>query len=291
VPGRTLLDENNLYDPGYGLSRPEMARRRQVLRETLERFEGADPVDRYHALAQANLAAWSERSRVKSGLRPRLQVVEGDWGAVTLELTREFGVCFAVLNMANAHVPGGAYVEGAPAQEENIFRRTDCHFRVSNHEYDAATDRYRPEWTRLISAESGRVYLDTRNPRVCIRGPEDRKRADLGYPWLHENQVFPFYELRSAACDLRGGSPFDADRMRYRIAAQLDTLMEHDVRHAVLGAFGCGAFLNPAESVAKLYQEEIARRSSYFAVIVFAIYNAGYGPGNFSPFRKVFRGN
>lgn len=288
MPGRKLLDEENLNDAGFGLSHPELARRRQVLRETLTRFRNAEPADRYHALAETNVAKWSKHSRTEQGTRVQVRVIKGDWGEVALKLTRDFGTCFAVLNMANAYVPGGAYVEGAPAQEENMFRRTDCHFRIGTEEYDAAADRYRAEWTRLISGENGRVYLDTRYPRVCIRGPEDRGRDDLGYHWLPDEQVFPFYELRSAACDLRGGSPFDPDRMRMRIAAQLDTLMEHGVRHAVLGAFGCGAFQNPAESVAEIYRQEITQRRTHFSVIAFAIYNAGYGPRNFSPFNKVF---
>ena len=62
--------------------------------------------------------------------------------------------------------------------------------------------------TSLLSAENGRVYLDSQHPRVCIRGPEDRSRSDLGYAWLPDEDVFPFYELRSAAQDLRNGSDF-----------------------------------------------------------------------------------
>jgi hypothetical protein len=78
-------------------------------------------------------------------------------------------------------VPGGAYVEGAIAQEENMFRRTDCHFHIGPDEFDAAQDRYLPKLTRLLSANDGLVYLDTREARVCIRGPEDRSLPDLGY--------------------------------------------------------------------------------------------------------------
>jgi hypothetical protein len=63
---------------------------------------------------------------------------------------------------------GGAYVEGATAQEENMLRRTDCHFRIDADEYDVTTDRYLPEMTRLLSAHDGMVYLDKDRPRVCI---------------------------------------------------------------------------------------------------------------------------
>ena len=149
---------------------------------------------------------------------------------------------------------------------------------------------YSAEMTLLISGGEGRVYLDKERPRVCIRGPEDSSRDDLGYPWLADDEVFPFYELRAAAVDLRGKQAFDADEAARRVAAQLDTLIEHGVRHAVLSAFGCGAFLNPADQVARIYRQELLKRATQFDVIAFAIFHAGYGPDNFKPFAKEFDG-
>ena len=125
--------------------------------------------------------------------------------------------------------------------------------------------------------------------RVCIRGPESRQAPDLGYAWLAKSDIFPFYELRAAAQDLRGGVRFDVDNARHRIEAQLDTLIDGEVRHAVLGAFGCGAFRNPADVVARLYRETIDERRQSFTCIAFAIFFAGYGPDNFTPFSKAFR--
>lgn len=175
-------------------------------------------------------------------------------------------------------------MEGAPAQEENMFRRTDCHFHVCDKEYDNLRDRYLPEMTQLISAENGLVYLDTNYPRICIRGSENRSRHDLGYPWLPEHEVFPFFELRAAAQDLRGGLEFDPDEARRRIAAQLITLQNRGIRHAVLGASGCGAFENPPRDIAKIYREEINARRTDFVLIAFAILESGHGSGSFTPF-------
>ena len=72
--------------------------------------------------------------------------------------------------------------------------------------------------------------------------------------------------------------------MRKRIAAQLDTLRDAGIRYAVLGAFGCGAFRNPGEQVARIYREEILARAANFSLVAFAIYSAGYGPANYPPF-------
>jgi hypothetical protein len=264
----------------------ECARRRAVLRETIDAFERSEPADLYHRLALRNLDRWQERSAGShSGLR--VEVLPGDWGEVTGALTAKYGQCFAVLNMANPYVPGGAYVEGAVAQEENMFRRTDCHFQVGHEEYDPATDCYHPVTTRLLLAQEGRVYLDSQKPRVCIRGPEDRAHPDLGYPWLAEDQVFPFLELRASAQDLRGGHHFSEDEARRRISAQFNTLKDHGVRHVVFGAFGCGAFKNPSDRVARIYREEILKHELAFSVIAFAIFHAGYGPNNFIPFQEA----
>lgn len=287
MAGRRLIPEDQLIQAGYG--RPELVRRRAILRETLDALAKAEPPDRFHRLAQGNLERWLGE-RCEPAPEGRVEVLSGDWGAVTARLTRAHGACFAVLNMANAHVPGGGYIEGMAAQEENLFRRTDCHFRIGDDEIDAETGRYLPAMTRLLSAADGRVYLDTRHPRVCIRGPENRSQQDLGYPWLAGDQVFPFYELRAAAQDLRGGQSFDPDDARRRIAAQLDTLRDHDVRHAVLGASGCGAFCNPAHRIADLYSEEIDRRRADFALIAFAIHHSGYGPDNLTPFAAALGG-
>jgi hypothetical protein len=285
VTGRGLCTDEEAIRRGFGGS--DCSRRRQVLRETLSAFEHSDPPDHYRRLATQNLDRWRSENRAPR-VDHQIDVFPGDWGEVTASLTRRHGECFAVLTMANAYVPGGAYVEGADAQEENMFGRTDCHFRIGEHEYDVGSDRYRPQMTRLLSAQDGRVYLDVQHPRVCIRGAEDRSSADLGYAWLTVEQVFPFFELRAAAQDLRDGSAFDPQDSRRRVSAQLDTLREHDVRHVVLGAFGCGAFRNPADGMARIYREEIATRMTDFSVIAFAVFSAGYGPNNYIPFAEAF---
>jgi hypothetical protein len=142
VPGRKIPSEAEMSTSGYG--GVDMARRRAVLRETLNKLVSAKPPNLFHKLADENLARWRAEIAIAEPAG-EVRVISGDWGEVTLRLSREHGVRFAVLNMANAYMPGGGYVEGMVAQEENMFRRTDCHFHVGHDEYDASRDQYRSE--------------------------------------------------------------------------------------------------------------------------------------------------
>ncbi|MBS0461599.1 MAG: DUF2263 domain-containing protein [Proteobacteria bacterium] len=270
-----------------GFSGVDCQRRREVLRETLAALTPYAYPTRQHALAQANLAAW-RASASTPATAASVQIVTEDWGEAALRMARTCGVRPAVLNMANAYHPGGAYREGARAQEENMFRRSDCHFHVNADELAADGRTYSAAMTRLLSGCDGCVYLDMAQPRVCLRGPEIPEAVDLGYHWLPTSDVFLFHELRAAGPDLRDGRRFDPGDARRRIAAILDTLGAAGVRHVVLGAIGCGAFRNPPREVAAIFKQEIEQRRSCFDAIVFAIRHAGYGPDNFAIFYDVF---
>ncbi len=168
-----------------------------------------------------------------------------------------------------------------------MFRRTDCHEALEDRELTPDKRRYTAEMTDLISAKDGRVNLDTEHPRVCFRGPETF--GGDGYEFLPDDEVFPFYELRAAAVDLGDRSPFDSSEARRRIRSQFDTLREDGLETAVLSAFGCGAFRNPASEVARIYREEIERQAEGgLEEVVFAVFHAGYGPDNYTPFAEAF---
>lgn len=279
-----LLEESVFTNTFY--DRNDLKRRREVLKETVSSIKLNSSF--FYKKASNNLEKWKKQSVNCNSESDKtlVDVFEGDWGEVTKLLTKKHGQCFAVLNMANAYVPGGGYLQGLIAQEENMFRRTDCHFSINKNELDH-NDYYKKEMVDLINGVNGSIYLDTEKYRICIRGQEFREREDLGYDWLPEDEIFPFYEMRSAAVDLRSGIPFSDDECIKRIRAQFKTLKNSNVKYVVLGAHGCGAFLNPPEKVAENYKKVIEEYQKDFNVISFAIFNAGYGPDNYTIFKKI----
>jgi hypothetical protein len=181
-------------------------------------------------------------------------------GEVAQAMTMAHDTCCAVLNMAHPQVPGGACVEGAAAQEENLMRRTDAHFHLLDEHIEPASGRYRAEMTDLLTAGPGRVYLGGLPAGVRAR-PGGRLEGRPGLPLAGAAEMFPVFELRA-----------------------------HGIRHAVLGTFGCGAFGNPAEQVATIYRDEIAARAASFSAIDFAIRDtgaAGRGRGNVAAFARA----
>ena len=188
MPGRRVLSEDDYIDLRYAPTRPDMVRRRAVLRETLNRFATADPPNQYDLLAQTNLQRWRE-SVEKRPNSNQVYIVGGDWGEVTHAMTKEHGCCFAALNMANAFVPGGAYVEGAPAQEENMFRRTNCRPTRYAHGTRYPTRRAGCIWLRRIheSGASDRRTVPTGN-RKTKTGVQGNRVRDLP-SWVRSRQL------------------------------------------------------------------------------------------------------
>ena len=137
---RQLLNETNIPTKYQD---PTLAKRRAVLSDTVQKLELGQ--DDYKEKARKNHARWKESCADHQKAIHRIEVKQSDWGTVTQALSAATGEIYAVLNMANAYVPGGGYLEGMVAQEENMFRRTDCHFYVEDQHMDDEKSRYSPE--------------------------------------------------------------------------------------------------------------------------------------------------
>eukprot|EP01115_Flamella_aegyptia_P000120 TRINITY_DN1011_c0_g2_i1.p1 TRINITY_DN1011_c0_g2~~TRINITY_DN1011_c0_g2_i1.p1 ORF type:complete len:87 (+),score=6.68 TRINITY_DN1011_c0_g2_i1:156-416(+) len=79
-------------------------------------------------------------------------------------------------------------------------------------------------------------------------------------------------------------------KMKY----MFDVALKHGHDSLVLSAFGCGAFQNPPNHIARLFQEVIQEYQGCFKMVSFAILddhnaNRSHNPdGNYKPFKDVF---
>ena len=209
----------------------------------------------------------------------RTSVLQRDMLEVAGEFVRQ-DLRVAFLNMANASTPGGGVRNGAGAQEEDLHRRSnaDCFlFEQRKGLYPI------PDDACLLSEQV-----------VVCRGTE----AD-GYPILA--QPFKVTMLSCAALShppLRGNQyakSTDASLMRRKVQLIIDGALRARCDVAVLGAFGCGAFCNPPEQVAQIFQDVL--RTSPLKEAVFCIIDdhntkQSHNPlGNFLPFKNVFDKN
>ncbi len=186
----------------------------------------------------------------------------------------------AVLNFANPYNPGGGVEDGAMAQEEclcrssNLYAALTCRYVLTN--YYRRNKRHRsPYGTDSIVYSRGVTVF----------------KSDEEVPQLLEN---PF-EVDVITCaapyyDYSLG-PYSADLYRdifySRIKNILEVAIKNDVDILVLGAFGCGAFNNPPDVVAEVF-ERLLIKEEYchcFKLVSFAI-KAGDNR-NFETFKSV----
>ena len=178
-----------------------------------------------------------------------------------------------VLNFASATNPGGGVVHGSSAQEESLCRCSTLYPCLD---------------------------IDKMWPGVIVF------KSDLSFPErMEEKDWYQVDVLTCAAPNLRnapsnfmnpcaGDEPADiAEDALYklhlkRIEKLFRVAAANKAEVLILGAFGCGAFCNPPEIVAKAFREVQKKYESYFEVIEYAIFCAGYETKNYKAFSKAF---
>ncbi len=192
-----------------------------------------------------------------------------------VEVGREFTkkdlkpVC---MNMAAMHYPGGGYLEGARAQEEQLFRRSAyCRALKDNPHLDSQLENGRYE-----VPEKGVIY----SPGVQFFRERDNSFTE------------PFELDLMAVCafDLsHRQKPSDYEQVtkeKMRAFFRAAALQGKD--SLVLGALGCGAFRNQPTEISKCFKEVLSEEEfqGVFAEIAFAILDDQNGK-NFTVFNEA----
>lgn len=173
----------------------------------------------------------------------------------------------AVLNFANPENPGGGVQFGAIAQEECLCRSSNLFACISNP--NVFNEYY--EYHRNLN---NRFYTDrliyTKNVTVF--------KDDSPIPQMLPEKEWFDLDVITCAAPYLGESKYTNSTVlrhlfRSRITNILESALDNRVDTIILGAFGCGAFKNPAQLVAEEFRTVIENGQYYkkFKNIVFAI--------------------
>ncbi|KAL4881571.1 hypothetical protein BJY04DRAFT_218021 [Aspergillus karnatakaensis] len=186
-----------------------------------------------------------------------------------------------VLNLANAHTPGGGWLNGALAQEEVLCYRSTL------------SETLKPQFYPM-------------KPREAIYSPSVIIFRDSNYAlWdTTQSSSFPVVSVVSMAA-IRGpkvqGTPMGAKfadphereltKEKIRVILRVTVINGH--RSVVLGALGCGVFGNPREDMADCFVEVLQEQEfrGWFNDVVFAVLGKGpQGIANFKTFHAKLDG-
>ena len=205
------------------------------------------------------------------------------------------GKHISVLNFASATNPGGGVTKGASAQEECLCRVSTLYKCISASEITEAF--HKKHWRALKTGEMDSFYNDD-----CIQTcnvtvfKSDTAKTVL----LPEKDWFDVDVISCAAPNLRRMSQHDKqwkknvtdqellDIYKKRINRVLDIARYAKSEVVILGAFGCGAFANPPELVAKAMHASIDEHKYDFETIELAIYCPLRDTSNYEVFTKEF---
>lgn len=202
------------------------------------------------------------------------------------------GSKITVMNFANAFHAGGGVTKGSSAQEECLCRTSTLYpllFRRS------LRDTFYKHHHTLNSAKASDALIYTEGVIIC-KTDEDLPKRMPKKEWVLVDVI------TVAAPDLRTKSNIhaalvgngmymnDAELFGYHVKRAIHVLTCAAAKGAdtlVLGAFGCGAFQNKPEVVARAYKIALEEFPSVFKRIEFAVYCSPNDDTNYQVFKSV----
>ena len=221
----------------------------------------------------------------------KIDAVKGDCIDVTRELVEQ-GFNPIMLNMANRHTPGGGVINGARAQEETLFRRSNLCLSLYQYsdEYHAGLVKVpRAEEQYPMDRNTGGIYSGS---IMFFRDGVDAEDRLVENPF--ECAVVSVAAINRPDLDSAGRLvdwAIRATKSKIRTMLRIGLLNGHDA--IVLGAWGCGAFRNPPDHMAELFHEvlmEMEFKDKYRRVRFAVIEDHNSRHANYAPFAAEFNG-
>lgn len=199
-----------------------------------------------------------------------------------------------VHNFASASNPGGGVTRGANAQEECLCRCSSLYFCLNTQ--DMWNNFYKPHRHAQNPLHNDDIIY---TPDVTVF------KTDTAYPKLMlEKDWYEVNVITCAAPNLRprpsnvynSGDGNNAVKItdkelqeihEKRLRRILDVAVMDGNEVVILGAFGCGAFANKPEVVARAAKKVVAEYGYAFKVIEFAVYCSPRDERNYWVFERM----
>jgi uncharacterized protein (TIGR02452 family) len=194
--------------------------------------------------------------------------------------------------MASEICPGGGWLNGALAQEEELFRRTSLGVDLGlsaklPHPHDPARKwKYPLKPNEVIYSPRAAVLRQDAESKYALLKPDDRffaaflAVAAIRKPKLRQNRETRDYEF---------ATEHDEGLTKKKIDAIFRIAILNGHKTLVLGALGCGCFQGPPAHVARLFQAAVLEYGRYFDTVAFAVLdpNETDPVSNIAIFRRV----
>ncbi len=213
----------------------------------------------------------------------------------TLEAAAQYkGQKTAVLNFASATNPGGGVIKGSSAQEEAVCRCSTLYFNLNEKAlWDGFYSPHRA-WGNPLHNDDCIYTPDVVVFKSDTANPELLPEAD----WYKVNIITcaapNLRERPAGSINPKDGNPparlTDRDLLAIhekRLRRILDIAAAEENEVMILGAFGCGAFLNPPRIVARAMKNVVKERRHNFKAIEFAVYCPPRDDTNYKMFERI----
>ena len=198
-----------------------------------------------------------------------------------------------VHNFASATNPGGGVTKGSTAQEECLCRCSTLYPVLNTEElkkryYLYHRERHDTRYTDRCIYTPGVVVIKTDTDQPCRMKEEEWCHVDVITCAAPNLRSYPRHSMNPSsgeAAEMTNSELLEMHKKRAR--HMLYAALENQTDILVLGAFGCGAFRNDPEVVARAYKEILPEFMGKFKKITFAVYCSPKDSRNYDVFRRV----
>ena len=201
----------------------------------------------------------------------------------------------AVLNFASATNPGGGVKTGSSAQEEALCRCSTLYPVLTTKMVYESFYKYHRTGKNVL-------YSD-----MCIYTPEIIVfKTDTNEPVLKTEENWLKVDIITCAAPNLRPIPYNKMNpgsgaaakitqkellvlLKKRTEQILNVAARNHIDALILGAFGCGAFCNPPEVVARAFKESLEKYKYCFKYVEFAVYCKDTETANYDVFNRNFR--